>query len=178
MRTEALNKIDELEHKIDELRIQQDKIRTQERKYERYNEARKLRAERKRWAANASKKFVGKWLFVDDGIYIHVSGIDAPTKESAEGYLSGGEGYLVFPTHYDMRVEIGGGIIDISNGTSKGNVLYFTLYSSSDGITVKTKDVMEELESKLGEILSNYKALCKQLKWKPSVCKSMNLLKT
>ena len=131
---------------------------------------RKANAERKRFIADAAKKFVGKWLFIDDGTYIHVSGVDAPTKESTSGDFQG-EGYLVFPTHYDISVVAGDGNVTISNGTSKNHgVAYLTLYAE-DVIKVPKKDVMEDLESKLGDILSNYKTLCKRMKWKPSVGK-------
>jgi len=131
---------------------------------------RKANAERKKFIADAAKKFVGKWLFIDDGTYIHVSGVDAPTKESSSGEFQG-EGYLVFPTHYDISVVAGDGNVTISNGTSKNHgVAYLTLYAE-DVIKVPKKDVMEDLESKLGDILSNYKALCKRMKWKPSVGK-------
>lgn len=128
---------------------------------------REANAERKRFITDAAKKFVGKWVFIDDGTYIHISGVDAPTKESSNGaYL--GEGYLVFPTHYDMSVVAGTGEVKISNGTSKNHVVYLTLYSS-DVLIASKKDVMEDLESSLGDIVSNYKALCKRLRWKPSV---------
>jgi hypothetical protein len=131
---------------------------------------RKANAERKRFIADAAKKFVGKWLFIDDGTYIHVIGVDAPTKESTSGDFQG-EGYLVFPTHYDISVVAGDGNIKISNGTSKNHgVVYLTLYAE-DVIKASKKDVMEDLESKLGEMLSDYKALCKRIKWKPSVGK-------
>ena len=130
---------------------------------------RKANAERKRLIADAAKKFVGKWLFIDDGTYIHVCGVDAPTKESTSGDFQG-EGYLVFPTHYDISVVAGDGNVTISNGTSKNHVVYLTLYAE-DVLTVPKKDVMEDLESKLDDILSNYKALCKRMKWKPSVGK-------
>lgn len=131
---------------------------------------RKANAERKRFIADAAKKFVGKWLFIDDGTYIHVSGVDAPTKESTSGEFQG-EGYLVFPTHYDISVVACEGNVKISNGTSKNHgVAYLTLYAE-DVIKVPKKDVMEDLESKLGDILSNYKTLCKRMKWKPSVGK-------
>lgn len=130
---------------------------------------RKANAERKRLIADAAKKFVGKWLFIDDGTYIHVSGVDAPTKESTSGDFQG-EGYLVFPTHYDISVVAGDGNVTISNGTSKNHVVYLTLYAE-DVLKVPKKDVMEDLESKLDDILSNYKALCKRMKWKPSVGK-------
>lgn len=131
---------------------------------------RKANAERKRLIADAAKKFVGKWLFIDDGTYIHVCGVDAPTKESTSGDFQG-EGYLVFPTHYDISVVAGDGNVTISNGTSKNHVVYLTLYAD-DVLKVPKKDVMEDLESKLGDILSNYKALCKRMKWKPSVGKA------
>lgn len=131
---------------------------------------RKANAERKRLIADAAKKFVGKWLFIDDGTYIHVSAVDAPTKESTSGDFQG-EGYLVFPTHYDINVEIGDGKVNISTGSSKNNVVYLTLYAE-DVLKVSKKDVMEDLESELGEILSDYKALCKRMKWKPSVGKA------
>lgn len=131
---------------------------------------RKANAERKRFIADAAKKFVGKWLFIDDGTYIHVSGVDAPTKESSSGEFQG-EGYLVFPTHYDISVVAGDGKVTISNGTPKNHgVVYLTLYSS-DVLTVSKKEVMEDLDSKLGDIVSNYKAVCRRMKWKPSVCK-------
>lgn len=130
---------------------------------------RKANAERKRLIADAAKKFVGKWLFIDDGTYIHVCGVDAPTKESTSGDFQG-EGYLVFPTHYDISVVAGDGNVTISNGTSKNHVVYLTLYAD-DVLKVPKKDVMEDLESKLGDILSNYKTLCKRMKWKPSVGK-------
>lgn len=130
---------------------------------------RKANAERKRLIADAAKKFVGKWLFIDDGTYIHVCGVDAPTKESTSGDFQG-EGYLVFPTHYDISVVAGDGNVTISNGTSKNHVVYLTLYAE-DVLKVPKKDVMEDLESKLDDILSNYKALCKRMKWKPSVGK-------
>lgn len=129
---------------------------------------RKANAERKRFIEDAAKKFVGKWLFIDDGTYIHVSGVDAPTKESSSGEFQG-EGYLVFPTHYDISVVAGDGNVTISNGTPKNHgVVYLTLYSS-DVLKVSKKEVMEDLESKLGDIVSNYKALCRRMKWKPSV---------
>lgn len=132
---------------------------------------RKANAERKRLIADAAKKFAGKWLFIDDGTYIHVSGVDAPTKESSSGDFQG-EGYLVFPTHYDISVVAGDGNVTISNGTSKNHgVVYLTLYAE-DVIKVPKKEVMEDLESKLGDVVSNYKALCKRMKWKPSVCKA------
>lgn len=130
---------------------------------------RKANAERKRFIADAAKKFVGKWLFIDDGTYIHVSGVDAPTKESTSGDFQG-EGYLVFPTHYDINVETGDGKVNISTGSSKNNVVYLTLYAE-DVLKVSKKDVMEDLESNLDGILSNYKALCKRMKWKHSLCK-------
>lgn len=131
---------------------------------------RKANAERKRLIADAAKKFVGKWVFIDDGTYIHICGVDAPTKESSSGEFQG-EGYLVFPTHYDISVVAGDGNVTISNGTSKNHgVVYLTLYAE-DVIKVPKKDVMEDLESKLGDVMSNYKALCKRMKWKPSVCK-------
>ena len=130
---------------------------------------RKINAERKRFIADASKKFVGKWVFIDDGTYIHISGIDAPTKSDG-AYM--GEGYLVFPTHYDIKVETGDGMVNISNGSSNGssknNVVYLTLYAE-DVLKVTKKDVLEDLESNLSGILSTYKALCKRIKWKPSV---------
>lgn len=128
---------------------------------------RKANAERKRLIADASKKFVGKWLFIDDGTYIHVSSIDAPTKESSSGEYMG-EGYLVFPTHYDIKVEAGDGIAQISNVKSKDNWVYLTLYAD-DVLKVSKKDVMEDLEECIGDIVSNYKALCKRIKWKPSL---------
>ena len=131
---------------------------------------RKANAERKRLIADAAKKFVGKWVFIDDGTYIHICGVDAPTKESSSGEYQG-EGYLVFPTHYDISVVAGDGNVTISNGTPKNHgVVYLTLYAE-DVIKVPKKDVMEDLESKLGDVMSNYKALCKRMKWKPSVCK-------
>lgn len=133
---------------------------------------RKANAERKRFIADAAKKFVGKWVFIDDGTYIHICGVDAPTKESISGEFQG-EGYLVFPTHYDISVVAGDGNVTISNGTSKNHgVAYLTLYAE-DVIKVSKKEVMEDLESKLGDILSNYKALCRRMKWKPSVAKSI-----
>lgn len=132
---------------------------------------RKANAERKRFIAGAAKKFVGKWLFIDDGTYIHVSGVDAPTKESSSGEFQG-EGYLVFPTHYDIKVETGDGMVDISNGSSKNNVVYLTLYAE-DVLKVTKKAVLEDLESNLGGIWSTYKALCRRMKWKPSVCKEL-----
>lgn len=132
---------------------------------------RKVNAERKMLIADAAKKFVGKWVFIDDGTYIHICGVDAPTKESSSGEYQG-KGYLVFPTHYDMSVVAGDGNVTISNGTPKNHgVVYLTLYAE-DVIKVPKKDVMEDLESKLGDVMSNYKALCKRMKWKPSVCKA------
>ena len=130
---------------------------------------RKANAERKRFIADAAKKFVGKWLFINDETYIHVCGVDAPTKASTSGGFHG-EGYLVFPTHCDITVVAGDGNFTISKGTSNNHVVYLPLYAD-DVLTVTKKDVMEDLESKLGEILSNYKELCKRIKWKPSVGK-------
>jgi len=130
---------------------------------------RKANAERKRFIVDAAKKFVGKWVFIDDGTYIHICGVDAPTKESISGEFQG-EGYIVFPTHYDISVVTGDGRAEISNGTSKNHVVYLTLYAD-DVLKVSKKEVMEDLESNLGEILSNYKALCKRMKWKHSLCK-------
>jgi hypothetical protein len=148
--------------------LQQKKMAKFDPKYRAEQERlRKANAERKRFIEDAAKKFVGKWVFIDDGTYIHICGVDAPTKESSSGDFQG-EGYLVFPTHYDISVVAGDGNVTISNGTSKNHVVYLTLYTD-DVIKVSKKDVMEDLESKLGDIMSNYKALCKRMKWKPSV---------
>lgn len=128
----------------------------------------KLNEERKRFIADAHKKFVGKWLFIDDGTYIHVSSLDEPTKDRG-AYL--GEGYLVFPTHYDIKVEAGEGLVQISHGTPKNNVVYLTLYAE-DVLKVTKKAVMEDLDSCLADMLTKYKTLCKRIRWKPSACKA------
>lgn len=127
---------------------------------------RKASAERKKLIADAQQKFIGKWLFIDDGTYIHVAEVDAPTRTDATN-TSLCPGQLVFPTHYDIKVEVGTGEARICMTNVKASVVYLTLYAE-DVIKTSKNNVMEDLAASVTEINDTYRALCKKLKWKPA----------
>ena len=178
LKTEAdydreINTIDEY---IDSLekehsKLTERRIALERRKMERFDPKyrqeqlarRKAKMERNKLIADAQKKFVGKWLFIDDGTYIHVASIDAPDrKEASNTALCPGQ--LVFPTHYDIKVETGDGEARITNANAKNSVVYLTLYAE-DVLKVTKKDVMTDLGGIVLDINASYRALCKKIKW-------------
>ena len=129
-------------------------------------ELRKASAERKKLIDDAKKKFIGKWLSIDDGTYIHVAEVEAPTRKDVTN-TSLCPGQLVFPTRYDIKIEIGEGEARIRMTNVKASVVYLTLYAD-DVIKTSKKDVMEDLSANVADINNTYQALCKKLKWKPA----------
>ena len=126
---------------------------------------RKAKKERKQLIDDAKKKFVGKWLFIDDGTYIHVAAIDDPNREAATNTALC-PGQLVFPTHYDIKVETGDGEARITNAKAKDSIVYLTLYTE-DVLKVTKKDMMEDLAGNVADINASYRTLCKKIKWTP-----------
>ena len=124
---------------------------------------RKAKKERKKLIDDAKKKFAGKWLFIDDGTYIHVATIDDPNREDATNTALC-PGQLVFPTHYDIKIETGDGEARITNAKAKDSIVYLTLYAE-DVLKVTKKDVMDDLTGNVLDINASYRALCKKIKW-------------
>ena len=125
----------------------------------------KANKERKRLIADAKKKFAGKWLFIDDGTYIHVAAIDDPSREAATN-TELCPGQLVFPTHYDIMIETGDGEARITNAKAKDSIVYLTLYAE-DVLKVTKKAMMEDLAGNVADINASYRALCTKIKWTP-----------
>lgn len=124
---------------------------------------REAKKERKKLIDDAKKKFAGKWLFIDDGTYIHVANIDDPNREDATN-TELCPGQLVFPTHYDIKVETGDGEARITNSKAKDSIVYLTLYAE-DVLKVTKKSMMEDLAGNVADINASYRALCKKIKW-------------
>ena len=81
---------------------------------------RKTRAEarrKKELLEKARKKFVGKWIFIDDGMFRHISEIVKITNDSIENLVPG---QITFVIKSDEVVTTGDGIVEIdpkSEGT-------------------------------------------------------------
>lgn len=117
---------------------------------------RKTRAEarrKKELLEKARKKFVGKWIFIDDGMFRHISEIVKITNDSIENLVPG---QITFVIKSDEVVTTGDGIVEI-DPKSEGTY-YFTLFSETDYI-FSTSAVLKELDESLLSVVKQYKKI-------------------
>lgn len=148
------------------------KTKLENRKREKFDEEYRrernsLRDYRKQVAAmveEANRKFVGKWLFIDDGTYIHVTGVGRP-DDSDSRVTEIPKCLVTFPTYYDIMIAIKDS--EYSLYMQPGELrrcLYFTLYAA-DTIKATKKAVMSDLAQKVSEINADYAKLCRKFRW-------------
>ncbi len=149
------------------------KTKLENRKRERFDEEyrrerKSLRDYRKQVAAmveEANRKFAGKWLFIDDGTYIHVTGVGRP-DDSDSRVTEIPKCLITFPTYYDIMIAIKDS--EYSLYMQPGELrrfLYFTLYAA-DTIKVTKKEVMSDLTQRVSEINADYAKLCRKFRWR------------
>lgn len=144
--------VEKLDRRIAELTKKRDDIAWKNRP----EVKRKTRAEarrKKELLEKARKKFVGKWIFIDDGMFRHISEVVKITNESIEELVPG---QITFEIKSDESVTTGDGIVEIDR-KSEGTY-YSTLFSETDYI-FPTSAVLKELDESLLSVVKQYKKI-------------------
>lgn len=131
-------------------------------KYRKEQEAiRKHRDKIRSLIKDANSKFVGKWLFIDDGEYAHIRDVRRP-DESRNTVMELQPGQIVFPIIVDVSIIIRDGEVSISMDES---CKYCTLYAD-DTIIVSGKKMHGALCDGSKTVSERYDILRKRFKWK------------
>lgn len=141
-----------LDKKIADLTRKRDEIELKNRpEVKRKNRAEARR--KKELLETARKKFTGKWIFIDDGMFRHISEILKITDESIENLVPG---QINFEIKCDEVVTTGDGIVEIDQKSV--GIYYSTLFSETEYI-FSTSAVLKELDDGLVSVVKRYKEI-------------------
>ena len=128
-----------------------------------YKERQKYRSAMATLLAKARKKFVGKWVYNEYGVYHRIASITKITTPDISDIGEISPERITFEFTCKETIYYGA---TVGFDMETEEVLYDTLFAD-DCVIMSTNQLMKELDSSLGEILADYKKACKSYRHTP-----------